>query len=126
RLSPFTTFQNARQALEFAGGRCVVFFAEGFGEGLLVEEEALGDEEGILLLARVEVFLDEFLEGFFLEGFEFVLPYVVLDREPVRAFKAGERELEVEVVEVVAEEFADRGAGVALQQVVADVVENLD
>src|SRR5688572_19768462 len=106
--------------------RTFVFLTKRIGQALLVEEKAFGHEERVLLLLGVQLRLDELLQRQFIEVFELRLPKRFLEGNLVSGFEARQRQLEIEIVEVISEQFPDRRAGIALNQIITDIVKDLD
>ena len=96
------------------------------GQRILEHQETFRDEKGIPLFLRIHIGLEEFFNRQILVFFRLMLPEFVVERDFMGRFEATDRELEIEVIEFLAKELADRSRGVRLNEVIADEMENRD
>ena len=80
----------------------------------------------VALLDRVQVALDEVLDRLLLVLRGIVLPKPVFESDAMGRLEAAERQLEVQVIELRAEELGDFGGGVALDQIIRHEVQDGD
>lgn len=81
--------------------------------------------EWISLFRGIEMGLDKFLQRILLKILHVRFPKAVFKGQFVGCLKTSERQLQIKIIEIIAEKFADFCLGVALHQIIADAMQNL-
>src|SRR5205085_12511517 len=102
------------------------FLGERHRQRFLEHQKSFCHKERIALLLLRRVLLNELFDRQLLVILRVVFPQLVFEGDLVGRFEATKRQLKIEIIKFVAEQFRDARRRIALDQVIADEMQDVD